>query len=182
VADLRRTEQRAAAALVGVTDLTFLGYTDGELTVSLQLRRDLARAIRRTRPDVVISTSPQRVLDRFYFSHPDHLAAGEATLCAIYPDARNEHAHPSLADEGWQPWTVPQVWLVGHEHPNLYQDVTDTYPSKLAAILAHGSQHPPGRPPDALDAGIRAVLGAQAEVAGLASGRLAEAFRLVVTA
>ncbi len=97
---LRRKEQTDAAAQVGVTELFFLGYGDGRVQATLQLRADISAVIRRVRPRVVISQSPERNLDRIYASHPDHLAAGEATLCAVYPDARNPFAFPELFDEG----------------------------------------------------------------------------------
>ncbi|MEO6502413.1 MAG: PIG-L deacetylase family protein [Jatrophihabitantaceae bacterium] len=181
VAALRQREQRLAAQLVGVSDLTFLGYPDGALTSSLELRRELAQVIRRRRPDVVISHSPRRDLDRLFLSHPDHLAAGEATLCAVYPDARNGHAHPDLVESGLQPWTVREVWLVGDTDPDLFIDVTDSYPAKLAAIRTHASQHDPARPAEALDQAMRGMLGSQARAAGYAEGRLAEAFRRVIS-
>lgn len=181
VGALRQREQRLAAQLVGVSDLSFLGYPDGALTPGLDLRRELAAVIRRLRPDVVISHSPRRDLDRLIISHPDHLAAGEATLCAVYPDARNGHAFPELAERGLRPWTVREVWLVGDPDPNLFIDVTDSYPAKLAAIRAHASQHDPDRPASVLDEMMRGMLSAQARAAGFAEGRLAEAFRRVVS-
>jgi LmbE family N-acetylglucosaminyl deacetylase len=88
VGGIRRDEQRKAAATLGVTDVEFLGYPDGRLTVSIELRRDLTRIIRRKRPDRVVIPSPHRDLRNVYVSHPDHLAAGEAALCAVYPDGR----------------------------------------------------------------------------------------------
>ena len=84
---IRQDEQRKAAAEVGVTDVHFLGYPDGSLVVSLELRRDIARMIRIVRPDRVVCQSPERNWERIRASHPDHLAAGEATLQAVYPDA-----------------------------------------------------------------------------------------------
>jgi LmbE family N-acetylglucosaminyl deacetylase len=94
MAMLRRREQTDAAAQVGVTDLVFLGHGDGRVQPTLQLRADISAVIRRVRPRVVLSQSPERNLDRIYASHPDHLAAAEATLCAVYPDARNPFAFP----------------------------------------------------------------------------------------
>jgi LmbE family N-acetylglucosaminyl deacetylase len=181
VAALRQAEQRRAAQLVGVSEVCFLGYPDGALTPGFQLRRDLAGLIRRLRPDLVITHSPQRNLDQLFASHPDHLAAGEAALCAVYPDARNGHAHPELAEQGLQPWTVREVWLVAHAEPDLFLDVTESYELKLAAIRAHASQHDPARPAAALDEAMRGMLGRQATAAGLPDGRLAEAFRRVAT-
>src|SRR4029079_13620422 len=84
---LRQAEQRAAANAVGVTDVRFLGYPDGRVEFSLELRRDLSRVIRQVRPRRVVTQPPERNHERIYASHPDHLATGEAALCAVYPDA-----------------------------------------------------------------------------------------------
>lgn len=89
MASMRRKEQTAAAAVVGVHDLVFLGHPDGRVVADLALRRDISRVIRQVRPQVVLCQSPDRNLDRIFASHPDHLAAGEAALCAVYPDSRN---------------------------------------------------------------------------------------------
>src|SRR4051812_32901106 len=137
IAAIRQAEQRQAAKVVGVDDVTFLGYPDGRLEVSLELRRDIARVIRRLRPDRVVSQSPQRNYARIYASHPDHLATGEATLCAVYPDSRNPYAFPELAAEGLEAWTVGEVWIAGAEKPDRYVDVTDVYDRKVAALREH---------------------------------------------
>ncbi len=108
-AEVRETEQRAAAARVGVTELTFLHFADGRVEVTLELRRAIARVIRGARPDLVITQSPERNWERIFASHPDHLATGEATLCAVYPDARNPHAFPELLEEGLAPHVVSRV-------------------------------------------------------------------------
>src|ERR1700694_328168 len=99
MARIRRIEQTAAPAEVGVSDLTFLGYPDGRLTPTIELRRDISRVIRQQQPQRVITQSPVRNFARIFASHPDHLAAGEATLCAVYPDARNPFAHRELLVE-----------------------------------------------------------------------------------
>ena len=91
-------EQRAAAAEVGVTDVRFLGHPDGRLQPTIELRRDICRVIRQVRPERVL-THRRSVIGTLFASHPDHLAAGEATVCAVYPDARNPFAHPELLDE-----------------------------------------------------------------------------------
>ena len=80
---MRQAEQRAAAAVVGVSDVTFLGHPDGQLVATIALRRDITRVIRRVRPQRVVCQSPQRMWGRIFASHPDHLAAGEAALCAV---------------------------------------------------------------------------------------------------
>ena len=95
MAVLRREEQTEAAKVVGVTDVTFLGFPDGRLQPDLALRRAISGVIRRFRPDRVVAQSPERNWSRIYASHPDHLAAGEAAICAVYPDARNPFAFQS---------------------------------------------------------------------------------------
>jgi LmbE family N-acetylglucosaminyl deacetylase len=120
--------------------------------------------------------SPDRNLDRIFASHPDHLATGEATLSAVYPDARNPFAFPDLLEAGHEPWTVDEVLLTVHGESNRWVDVTDTFDRKIAALLAHESQHAdPGR----LEPLLRAWGAANAEEGGLGPGRLAEAFRAV---
>jgi LmbE family N-acetylglucosaminyl deacetylase len=178
---LREEEQRSAAAAVGVHDVTFLGYPDGRLTPSIELRRDIAREIRRTRPERVVTQSPEIFWQRIIASHPDHRAAGEATLAAVYPDARNPYAHPELLeDEGLEAWTVPQLWLMAAplERINHFVDVTDTFDAKVAALRAHRSQT--GHL-DGLDDMLRSWLVMVARRGGLSEGRLAEAFQVVDT-
>ncbi len=114
MAAIRRREQLDAAQAVGVTDVTFLGFPDGRLLPDLDLRRDIARVIRQFRPDRVVAQSPERNWARIYASHPDHLAAGEAAICAVYPDARNPFAFPELLEEGLEPHTVPETVDHGH--------------------------------------------------------------------
>ena len=177
---IRRAEQTAAAAEVGVTDVRFLGYRDGELTVSHDLRRDITRVIRQVQPDRVITMSPVRNWDRIGASHPDHMAAAEATVQAIYPDARNQFAHPTLmADEGLGEWVVPELWMFGSPTPNTFVDVTEHLPVKLAALRAHESQT---AHMDDLEGMIRGWMAAAAQRGGLPEGRLAEMFHAVATA
>ena len=178
---LREAEQRAAAAAIGVTDLRFLdGYSDGTVTPTIALRKDITRAIRHVRPDRILTTSPLRRWERISGpSHPDHLAVGEATTCAVYPDSRNEFAFADLLlDEGLKPWTVTEVWYSGGPNPDHVIDITDVYPRKLAALEAHRSQT---AHLDDLDAVLRARLEATATAAGLSPGRLAEAFTIIAT-
>ena len=176
---IRQAEQRAAAAVVGVSDLTFLGYPDGRLVVSLELRRDLSRVIRRVRPQRVLCPSPQRMFGRIFASHPDHLAAGEAALCAVYPDSRNPYAFPELLDEGFEPWAVDQVWMMAHDQANRWVDVSDTIDRKVKALLCHVSQLPD---PGAIDGRLRAWSQANAAAGGLPDGAFAESFFAIDTA
>lgn len=177
---LREAEQRAAAKAVGVEDVVFLdGYTDGALYVTHDLRRDITREIRRFRPDRVLTQSPLRRWDRIGPGHPDHLAAGEATMCAVYPDARNPFAHASLlGTEGLEAWTVGEVWFMAGPDPDHPVDVTDTFDRKVAALRAHVSQT---SHLDDLEGMLRGWLGANAKAAGLADGRLAEAYTIIRT-
>ena len=179
MAPMRRDEQRAAAEVVGVHDVHFLGYPDGRLEATLELRKDLSRIIRKVRPNRVMCQSPDRVWDRIYASHPDHLAAGEATVCAVYPDARNRWAHPELADEGLEPWTVDALWLgVGREAPTHYIDITSTIERKIEALLSHKSQLPD---PDATETMVRGWTSGFAQQVGLGEGCFAEGVRVVST-
>ena len=177
---IRQSEQRAAGAVVGVTDVRFLGYRDGELSVSHELRRDISRVIRQVRPDRMLIQSPDRNWNRIQASHPDHLAAGDAAIQAVYPDARNPFAHPSLLlDEGLEEWSVPEVWVIASPTPNHWNDVTDTFDAKIAALRAHESQT---SHMDDLVERITGWLGMAARDGGLPEGRLAEAFMVVGTA
>ncbi len=174
---IRRAEQRAAGAILGVEDIRFLGYRDGELHVTHELRRDISRAIREVRPDRMLIQSPERNWARIPGSHPDHLAAGEAAICAVYPDARNPFAHPSLLlDEGLEAWTVPEVWVMASPNPDTYVDATEQFDRKVAALRAHESQT---AHMDDLAERIAGWMGMAASAAGLPEGRLAEAFQVV---
>ena len=180
IAPLRRKEQTAAAACVGVSDLRFLGYPDGMVEATLGLRRDLARVIRQVRPDRVVSPSPERNYVRLGIGHPDHRAVGSAALDAIYPDARNPYAFGELrAGEGLEAWTVREVWLPGGPVPNHYVDITGTFDRKVAALRAHESQT--GHM-DGLENFLRERLAQVAAQAGLPEGRLAEPFQVIDTA
>jgi LmbE family N-acetylglucosaminyl deacetylase len=181
MAAIRQAEQRAAAAAVGVTDVTFLGYPDGALYVTHELRRDIARQIRRVRPDRVLTTSPERDWGRVASAHGDHVRIGEATFDAVYPDARNPFAHPTLLhDEGLEPWTVREMWFTNTPTADHAVDITDVFEQKLAALREHVSQIPPERV-DGLADRIRQWNGANAERLGLPAGHLAEIYSIIHT-
>jgi LmbE family N-acetylglucosaminyl deacetylase len=179
LADLRRVEQSNAAKVVGVEDLTFLGYPDGRLESTLDLRRDITRVIRRVRPDRVLCPSPDWNFGRIYASHPDHRACGDATLAAVYPDARNPFAHPELLDEGHEPWVAREVYVTTASSPNTFVDITDTVDRKIEALRCHVTQMPD---PEGIAVRIREWAKGTAEQAGLPPGRLAEGYLRVDTA
>ena len=174
IPSIRRAEQTAAAQVVGVSDLGFLGYPDGRLMATLELRRDIAREIRRVRPQRVLCPSPERNWQRIFASHPDHLAAGEASIAAVYPDARNPFAHTELLEEGYEPWSVLEVWMMASPIRNRWVDVTDALPRKLDALRSHVSQHTDvdGK----LEDRMRGWGAMVAQEAGLPDGRVAEGF------
>ncbi len=180
VGGLRRTEQTAAAAAVGVTDITFLGYPDGRLEPTLDLRRDISRVIRIKKPQRVVTQSPERNYQRIFASHPDHRAAGEAALCAVYPDARNPFAHMELLEEeGLEPYSVGEVYLAAAMQGDVTVDITDTIDRKLAALRCHASQYDDWAQ---LEERVRGWARLNAEQNGLGEGRSAETFLRVPTA
>ena len=140
LAQTREREQRAAAAQVGVTDVRFLGQPDGHLEANLELRKVISRVIRQVKPNVVITQSPERRYERIFASHPDHLACAEATISAVYPDARNPHAHVELMAEGHEPHAVDWVWITQGRGSNLAVNITDVMDKKVAALSSHASQ------------------------------------------
>ena len=142
------------------------------------MRREIARVIRTHRPDVVITQSPERNWDRIRASHPDHLSVGEATMRAVYPDARNPHAFPELLREGLSPHTVPVVWLTGGQ-ATMVVDITKRFDKKYAALSRHESQVGDRK---GLKKMLRSWARSTATSAGMKKSRLAEGFRVVNTA
>lgn len=174
---LRQAEQTAAAKQVGVSELLFLGYPDGRVEPTLELRKDLSRVIRMVRPDRVVCPSPERNYIRMGISHPDHRAVGSAALDAVYPDSRNQFAFPELlAEEKLEPWTVREVWISASPQPTHYVDITDTFSRKMAALRSHASQIADA---DQLAERLRGMGTRLAEQGGLPEGRLAEAFLVI---
>jgi len=138
---IRVKEQRAAARVLGVKRVEFLGYKDGHLAPDLKLRRDIVRQIRKYKPELVITHIPGRVLDApMGGSHPDHLAVGEATMAAVYPDSRNPRAFRSLLKEGFQPHEVKEVWIPFWTLGDYLVDITPTLDRKIEALRKHKSQ------------------------------------------
>ncbi len=142
LARTRQAEQRAACAVLGVREVVFLGYPDGLLQNTLELRWDIVRQIRRFRPDAVVCQDPtKRWYSNFYLNHPDHRAAGDAALDAVFPSARDYHVLPELIQEGLLPHKVRHVYIApGFEDADVWFDITDTIDQKIAALYEHKSQ------------------------------------------
>jgi len=169
MAKLRRQEQISAAKVVGVKDVRFLGFFDGEVKADFELRRAITELVREIRPKRVIAPSPDRAWQRLGASHPDHLAVGEAVVSVIYPDARNPFAYPELLQKGLEAFIVKELWLMGSPYafcgpkdsevlipgadlinPDIYRgelgtfvtavDVSKTFSYKVNALKAHESQ------------------------------------------
>ncbi|MDL5199804.1 PIG-L deacetylase family protein [Streptomyces sp. ALI-76-A] len=173
-ASLREREQEAAAKILGIEAVRFLRLPDGDVEPTRQLRRRLTSAIRLCRPGLVITHTPTRNLRSVRSSHRDHLAVGQATLEAVYPDARNGLAHPRLLEQGLAPHTVPEVWLHGTDTPDFTVDITTTFDSKMRAVNCHASQK--AAVGDSPEEFFREWGAGVAARHGLPRGRLAEEF------
>lgn len=141
LAEIREAEEREAAAALGVEEVVFLRYKDGELFPTLELRRDITRMIRLKKPDVVVTLDPTRWFSSRGINHPDHRAIGAATLEAVFPTARDrlnfvEHER----DEGLETHKVGTVYIAGAVEPNLTIDVTDAVERQIESLRAHKTQ------------------------------------------
>jgi len=144
IAPLRRAEQMEAARILGVTEVIFLNHEDGTLQPTLELRRELTRLIRRFKPDIVIAGDPTRFFHRnVYINHPDHRAAAEAAVYAIFPSAVTRFIFPELLHEGLEPHKVKEVFVYGSPEPDTWVDISGTVELKVAALRAHRSQVDP---------------------------------------
>ena len=138
---IREVEQRSACRILGIPDVWFLDYEDGMLEASIALRRDLTRLIRRFRPDAVVCGDPTvRYYGSTYLNHPDHRAAADAALDAVFPSAGTRLIFPELLAEGLQPHEVRQVYIHGAERPDTHVDISGVLDVKLAALREHRSQ------------------------------------------
>jgi LmbE family N-acetylglucosaminyl deacetylase len=138
LAVIREEEQRNAARVLGVERVQFLGYPDGEVEDTRDLRRDISREIRRWRPDLIITQNPHRTY-HLGISHRDHRITAGVVLDCFYPLARDHMAFPELMPE-FEPHKVREIYLMQWEHPQLVVDITDTMDLKLKALACHASQ------------------------------------------
>lgn len=142
--EVRAAEQRAAAEILGVREVLFLGYEDGYLQHTLQLRRDITRVIRQVRPEVVITFDPTaRFVGDYYTNHPDHRTTGDATVDAIFPSARDRLTFPELLIDGLEPHKVAQLWMASFGGENVWVDIGEVLDLKRKALMAHSSQLDP---------------------------------------
>jgi LmbE family N-acetylglucosaminyl deacetylase len=180
LAELREAEQGAAATIVGVSELHWLGFPDGAVVADLELRKAISRLIRIVKPDLVITQTPERNFERIYAAHPDHLATGEAVVSAVYPDSRNAKSFPELLDEGHEPHAVSRVWLMAGPaaSTNIHVDISTNLNRKIEALMAHDSQNGPRA--DVLPNMIREWAAANAEASGTQWAAV-ESFRLINT-
>jgi LmbE family N-acetylglucosaminyl deacetylase len=144
LAEIRAEEQISAGKTLGLKTVEFLGYPDGYLEPTLDVRRDISRQIRKHKPDVLITMSPTRdLMNSTYIGHPDHFAAGEAALSAVFPSARDHLTFPELfTDEGLEPHKVREVWIMSFgDSANFWNPLTEAdVDTSIAALREHTSQ------------------------------------------
>lgn len=141
LAPIREAEQRTAAQLLGVKSVEFLGYPDGALQPTLELRRDFVKAIRKYKPTAVVMQDPaRRYNENSYVNHPDHIACGEAALAATMPGCDSPFIFPELLADGYEPYKVYEIYLYMVTEPNIWVDITDSIDQKIATIQCHQSQ------------------------------------------
>jgi LmbE family N-acetylglucosaminyl deacetylase len=137
---LRRDEQRAAAAVLGVKDVMFLDHVDGELTYNRGFLKEIVRVIRKIKPYAVITHDPNQIVRNMFINHPDHRATGEIVLDAVYPMARNRPTFPELLDEGLAPYSAKEVYMWTASDTNFDVDISDVLDIKFEALSKHATQ------------------------------------------
>jgi LmbE family N-acetylglucosaminyl deacetylase len=137
---IRHEEQLAAANVIGVDAVHFLDTADGYLVPDLNLRREIVRVIRKFKPDILVTCDPQTLFATYGINHPDHRAAGQVVMDAVFPAAGSPVFFPELLLEGYDPHMPKEIWCSLTMQHNVKVDVTDTWQIKLDAILKHKSQ------------------------------------------
>ncbi|HLW17112.1 MAG TPA: PIG-L deacetylase family protein [Actinomycetota bacterium] len=139
--EIRMVEQRQAADVLGVKEVVMLGFEDGYLYPDLELRKAIAREIRRFRPDVVLTHNTERLMADYYANHPDHIATGEVVLRSINPDASSGLMFPELwKEEGFAPFLPKAVFIGTFGFGPVFTDISDTVEQKIEALKQHRSQ------------------------------------------
>lgn len=138
--EIRHAEEYAAASIIGVKDVYFLDLDDGYLEPTLHLRKTIVGVIRKYKPEILVTCDPQNLFATYGLNHPDHRAAGQVVLDAVFPAAGNELFFPELMDEGYLPHTPKEVWTALTTNPNIVLDVTNTWEVKIEALKQHRSQ------------------------------------------
>lgn len=133
---VRQVEQCAAARVLGVREVVYLGYPDQGLEDSPELRKDVVRQIRLYRSDTIVTVDPYRR----YIWHRDHRICGQVVLDAVYPYARDHLAYPDMLAEGLEPYKVKEMYFTASEDVNYRSDITDTFELKMQALACHKSQ------------------------------------------
>ncbi|HAV78518.1 MAG TPA: PIG-L family deacetylase [Anaerolineae bacterium] len=137
---LRLIEQNNAAKVIGAKAVHIMDNPDGYLVPNLDLRRDVVREIRRHKSDILVTCDPQNLFAVYGINHPDHRAAGQVVLDAVFPAAGNKTFFPELLEEGFDPHMPKEIWCSLTQQPNTTVDITETWDIKLQAILEHRSQ------------------------------------------
>ncbi len=137
---MRKREQREAAKVLGVETVHFLGEVDGEVENTKEFRKKLVAAIRKIKPEIVISYEPALHFEIVYHSHRDHRQVAEAVFDALYPAAGSTSFFPELLTQGLQPHRPRELWFFATETPNKVVDITKTIDQKIQALLCHKSQ------------------------------------------
>ena len=158
LARTREEEQTAAADLLGVREVVFLRLPDQGLEDTHEFRKEIVRLIRLYKPETVATADPYRR----YLWHRDHRIAGQVTLDAVFPYARDRLSYPDLLEAGLRPHKVREVLLWGTDEVNCRFDITETFHAKVAALRRHKSQV--GHiPPEELEIRLRERAGSLAE-------------------
>ena len=164
----REQEQRAASYIIGTTDVTFLGYGDGELESTREVIGRIVREIRRFKPDIIFCQDPY---SRSRHNHRDHRMAGQSTFDAVYPYARDRLHFPEHSSEGLDPHKVAEIYTTMAEDPDVVIDISDVVDTKIKALQAHRSQI---ADPEGL---AERILGRTSELAQRSGYEYAEGFR-----
>jgi len=137
---IRHEEQNAAAKVIGAKEVHFMDTDDGYLVPDINLRREITRVIRRFKPDILVTCDPQNLFASYGLNHPDHRAAGQVVLDAVFPAAGNKEFFPELVKEGFEPHMPKEIWCSLTSQPDTTIDITDVWFTKLKALMQHKSQ------------------------------------------